>query len=155
MLQWHPVPQHWVGMKAVSFRLNIEISLGRCDCGERWQSLSKGHSVHLTTQPHGTRGNGMGTVLVQLEVMNSFFIWPNDKAPWLIMVACHWHVFRGNKSAGSPLPLLFWEAGRELGRSEPDGQRGMVVKLLFSHNTRLRVRQRDINKKNSSWPQKV
>lgn len=49
------------------------------------------------------------------------------------------------------LPCLSeWEAEREVGRSEPDGQRGMVVKLLFFYNTRLRVRQCDINKKNSS-----
>lgn len=40
--------------------------------------------------------------------------------------------------AGSP-PLLAWRgAGMEVGRSEPDGQRGLVLQLRFFYSTKFR-----------------
>lgn len=40
--------------------------------------------------------------------------------------------------AGSP-PLLVWRgAGMEVGRSEPDGQRGLVLQLRFFYSTKFR-----------------
>lgn len=101
--------------------------------------LPKGPCVHFLTQPYGTRGSRTSTVQVQLEVMNSCFIRPNDAMSGNGDLS----LARGQrKQIGrvSLLPCLSERgAGMEVGRTEPDGQRWVVVKLPFFYNARFRA----------------